>query len=65
MGFLEETEHINIYFSRGFQKNKKCASFFKKNVTTMKIKDREDKMLFKKFCFKSFSKKKYFLCPKK
>ena len=30
----------------------------------MEIKDREDKMLFKKFCFKSFLKKIFFM-PKK
>ena len=30
----------------------------------MKIKDREDKMLFKKFCFKSFSKKLFFMSKK-
>ena len=30
----------------------------------MKIKDREDKMLFKMFCFKSFSKKIFFMSKK-
>ena len=30
----------------------------------MKIKDRKEKILFKKFCFKSFSKKLFFMSKK-
>ena len=56
----KQLEHINICFSSGFQKNQKCASFFKNNVTTMKIKDRRDKILVKNFYFKSILKNIFF-----
>ena len=58
-------QHRNIYFSRRFKKKtKNTLASSKKNVTTMKIKDRKDKILFKKFCFKSFSKKIFFMSQK-
>ena len=51
-------------FLADFKKTKNALASSKKNITTIKIKDREDKMLFKKFYFKRFSKKIFFMSKK-